>query len=134
MLGNTGCMLIWDKLRRGMFQADCELAWTNFDDKPRVFTFRWNGFQQGDMLHKEERIHPTQKPVKLYEWIFKRYAKDGDKIFDPFLGSGSSRIAAYDVGLDFVGCELDKVYFDLEEKRFEEHTAQMNLFIDGGNT
>ena len=75
------------------------------------------------------RFHPTQKPVALYEWIYSRYAKPGDKILDTHLGSGSSRIAAWDAGLDFVGCEIDKYYFDAQEKRFQEHTAQENLFL-----
>lgn len=83
---------------------------------------------QGNMKHKEERLHPTQKPVALYKWILKHYAKEGDKILDTHLGSGSSRIAAWDMGFDFVGCEIDKVYFDLMEKRFEEHTAQTRMF------
>lgn len=75
------------------------------------------------------RIHPTQKPVALYAWIFSRYAKPGDKILDTHLGSGSSRIAAYDAGLDFTGFEIDKYYFDKQEERFAAHTAQMNLFL-----
>ena len=77
------------------------------------------------------RFHPTQKPPELYAWIYKHFAKEGDKILDTHLGSGSSRIAAYDTGLDFVGCEIDETYFRLEEERFERHTAQMNLFVDG---
>ena len=84
---------------------------------------------QGNMKNKETRIHPTQKPVALYAWIFKNYAKPGDKILDTHLGSGSSRIAAYDAGLDFVGYEIDKEYFDKQEERFEKHTAQENLFL-----
>ena len=82
------------------------------------------------MKNKEVRIHPTQKPVALYSWIYQNYAKPGDKILDTHLGSGSSRIAAYDTGLDFVGFEIDKEYFDKQEERFAAHTAQMNLFID----
>lgn len=83
---------------------------------------------QGNKKKNEVRIHPTQKPVALYTWIFRRYAKPGDKILDTHLGSGSSRIAAYDLGLDFVGFELEKTYFDLQEQRFTEHTSQMDLF------
>lgn len=75
------------------------------------------------------RFHPAQKPVELYEWIFTRFCKEGDKILDTHLGSGSSRIAAYNLGFDFVGCELDKEYFDKEEARFEAHTAQTSLFV-----
>ena len=77
-----------------------------------------------------DRFHPTQKPVELYAWIYKLYAEPGMKILDTHLGSGSSRIAAYNAGLDFVGYEIDKTYFDLQEERFAKHTAQMNLFID----
>ena len=84
---------------------------------------------QGDMANKENRIHPTQKPVALYLWLYRNFAKEGDKILDTHIGSGSSRIAAYDAGLDFVGYEIDKTYFDLQEQRFERHTAQQNLFL-----
>ena len=79
---------------------------------------------QQDMKNKEERIHPTHKPVALYSWIFKNYARAGDKILDTHLGSGSSRIAAYKAGLDFTACELDKDYFDAQEKRFKNFVAQ----------
>lgn len=88
---------------------------------------------QEDMKNKENRIHPTQKPVALYAWIYKNYAKPGDKILDTHLGSGSSRIAAYNAGLDFWGYEIDKVYFDLQEKRFAEHAAQQSLFLPDEN-
>ena len=84
---------------------------------------------QGNMANKEQRIHPTQKPVALYTWIYKNYAKSGNKILDTHLGSGSSRIAAYDAGLDFVGCEIDKYYYEAQEKRFKEYTAQMRLGV-----
>ena len=84
---------------------------------------------QGDMANKENRIHPTQKPVALYQWLYKNFAKEGDKILDTHLGSGSSRIAAYDMGLDFYGYEIDETYFKLQEERFERHTAQGNLFL-----
>lgn len=78
---------------------------------------------------KEAKIHPTQKPVPLYTWIFQNYAKHGDKILDTHLGSGSSRIAAYDMGLDFVGYEIDKTYFDLQEERFRAYTAQEQIVL-----
>ena len=113
-----------------MDQADCEIAWTDLPGQSRIYDFRWNGMLQGDMKHKEIRIHPTQKPVALYAWLFSQYAKPGYKILDTHLGSGSSRIAAYNAGLDFVGCELDKVYFDLQEQRFARYSAQQNLFLD----
>lgn len=128
-LGATPCMIFWDKGREGIGFADGELAWTSFKSPVRRYFFKWNGMLQGDMKNKENRIHPTQKPVRLYEWIFKHYAKDGDKILDTHLGSGSSRIAAWNCGLDFWGYEIDKVYFDLQEERFEAHAAQGNLFL-----
>lgn len=76
----------------------------------------------------EKRIHPTQKPVALYDWIFKNYAEPGQKVLDTHLGSGSSRIAAYEAGLDFIGFEIDPFYFQLEEERFSEYTSQTSLF------
>lgn len=76
---------------------------------------------------ENKKIHPTQKPVALYAWIFQHFAKPGDKILDTHLGSGSSRIAAYDAGLDFVGFEIEKEYFDREEERFLAYTAQMRM-------
>lgn len=127
---DSPCWLVWDKDNGDNDFADCELAWTSFPCAVRRFRFRWSGFLQESMKEKEARIHPTQKPVALYTWIFKKFAKDGDRILDTHLGSGSSRIAAYDLGLDFVGCELDPVYFKLQEERFEKHTSQMNLFVD----
>lgn len=114
-----------------MDQADCEIAWTSFREQNRIFEFRWNGMLQGDMKNKEERVHPTQKPVALYEWIFSRWAKPGDRILDTHLGSGSSRIAAHKAGLDFTGYEIDKYYFDRQEKRYAEFTSQVS-FIDLG--
>lgn len=104
--------------------AMAEYAWTSFNDNAKVFEAAPQG-KPGD------RFHPTQKPIDLYRWIYARYAKPGDKILDTHLGSGSSRIAAYDAGLDFVGCEIDKYYFDEQEKRFAAYTSQMSLFIDG---
>lgn len=84
-----------------------------------------------NIAYKEKRIHPTQKPVALYTWIFQNYAKPGDRILDTHLGSGSSRIAAHDMGLDFTGYEIDADYFRLQEERFTAHTQQISLF-DGG--
>ena len=80
------------------------------------------------MKNKEARIHPTQKPVAVYEWLLSRYAKPGDKLLDTHLGSGSSRIAAYNLGFDFTGYEIDKDYFGAQERRFEAHTAQQSIF------
>ena len=99
----SSCWIVWDKLNSANF-ADCELAWTSFNTSVKKFTYRWNGMLQQDMKKKEERIHPTQKPVALYKWLLSNYAKQGDKILDTHLGSGSSRIAAYEMGFDFTAC------------------------------
>ena len=126
---NSQGWIVWDKRHaEGTRYADCELAWTSFNRATRIFRFRWNGMLQEDMRHKEKRIHPTQKPVALYEWILTNYAKEGDKILDTHLGSGSSRIAAYNLGFDFTGYEIDSEYFRLQEQRFWNHTSQLRLF------
>lgn len=131
-LPRTKSWIVWDKRLDDKFSndfADCELAWVSVG-VARVFRYMWSGFLQGDMKNKEDRFHPTQKPVALYAWIFSHYAKPGDKILDTHLGSGSSRIAAYDAGLDFVGCEIDPDYFEAQEARFQAHAAQGNLFLE----
>lgn len=120
--------VVWDKDNGGSDQSDCELAYTSFNKGLRKFTFKWQGLLQGNMKDKETRIHPTQKPVKLYKWLLQNYATIGDKILDTHLGSGSSRIAAYDMGFDFYGWELDKDYYEAQEKRFNEYKMQLKLF------
>lgn len=120
--------IVWDKDNGGNDFADCELAWTSFTCAVRKFKFKWNGMLQQDMANKELRIHPTQKPVALYKWLLTNYAKPGDRIIDPFLGSGSSRIAAYDMGFDFWGYELDADYFAAMEARFQAHISKPVLF------
>ena len=124
----SACWLCWDKLRPdGVNYADIELAWTSFSRSARIFRYRWNGFIQQNMKQREKRVHPTQKPIALYQWIFDNFANPGDKILDTHLGSGTSRRAAYDCGLSFVGCEIDKVYFDLQDAEFAEHIAQIRM-------
>ena len=125
---DSSCWIVWNKDNSGSNFADCELAWTSFKSAVRMFTWRWNGMLQQNMKNKEVRIHPTQKPVALYEWLLMNYAKEGDKILDTHLGSGSSRIAAHKLGFEFVGCELDKDYFEAQEKRFKIETMQQSLF------
>lgn len=132
--------IVWDKCNGESSFSDCEIAATNLFNSVRLFRYMWNGMmqgkseaegwiQKGDKTKNEVRIHPTQKPVALYAWIFRNYAKPGDKILDTHLGSGSSRIAAYNAGLDFVGCEKAKYYYDAQEERFAEHTAQIRLEV-----
>jgi len=123
----SSCWIVWDKENGGSDFADCELAWTSFNSAVRRFRYRWAGMLQGDMKNKEIRIHPTQKPVKLYEWILINYAKPGIRILDTHLGSGSSAIAAHYFGCDFVGCELDDDYYKAAKERFEKETSQISM-------
>ena len=123
---NSSCWLVWDKLNSGDF-ADAELAYTSFNTAVRVFRYMWNGMLQHDMKNKEQRIHPTQKPVKLYEWLLMNYAKKGDRILDTHLGSGSISIACHNLGFDLVGCELDVDYFKAAEKRLLLHQMQLRI-------
>ena len=119
----TRGIIVWDKVQPWENFSQVELAWTSFD-RPAAL-FKMCNTMPG-------KIHPTQKPVELYSWIFQKYAKTGMKILDTHLGSGSSRIAAYDAGLEFYGYEINKIYFDLQEERFEKHTSQMNFFLEQG--
>lgn len=131
--------IVWDKCNDGSDQSDAEIAYNSKTSRVDIFRFMWRGMfqgksmtegtvQQGNKAKNEKRIHPTQKPVALYKYLLSTFAKPGDKIFDPYLGSGSSRIAAYDLGFDFVGTELSEVYFRLEEQRFADYTAQTRMF------
>lgn len=106
--------IVWDKGQHGLSMSDGELAFTSFERALRINTINRGA------LAKEGTIHPTQKPIALYSWILDNYAKEGYKIFDPFLGSGSSRIAAYKKGFDFYACELDKDYYEAQEERFRK--------------
>jgi site-specific DNA-methyltransferase (adenine-specific) len=125
---DSSCWIVWDKDNGETDFADCELAWTSFKTAVRRFKFTWAGMRQQNMKHKEERVHPTQKPVTLYEWIYKQYASEGNLILDTHLGSGSSRIAAHKAGLSFVGFEIDADYYAAQEKRFKTFTSQLRMF------
>lgn len=117
---DSPCWVVWDKKNGKTDFADCELAWTSFNKSAKLFAFRWSGFLQEDMKNKEVRIHPTQKPVALYKFLLETFSKPGNRILDTHLGSGSSRIAAYKMGFDFWGTEIDEEYFNMQEKRFRE--------------
>ncbi len=121
-LGNTNCVIVWDKLNpEGMRFSDGELAWCSFKTSLRIYKSLRTYMQ-------DTQMHPTQKPVKLYEWLLTNYAEKGQRILDTHLGSGSSAIAAHYYGVDFVGCELDKDYYDAAVNRFNEATKQTTLF------
>ena len=119
--------IVWDKDNTGVY-SDCELAYHSFSNVTRKFLWRWNGMLQEDMKNKEERIHPTQKPVKLYEWLLNNYAEKGQKILDTHLGSGSIAIACHYFGVDLVGIEIDKEYYDKAKDRIDKLTRQGVLF------
>jgi site-specific DNA-methyltransferase (adenine-specific) len=125
-LGLCGGVIVWQK--NGTAFGEAEVAICSTHKSVKVFEYTWNGMLQQDMKNKELRIHPTQKPIALYDWIFHNYAKPTDKILDTHLGSGSSRIAAYKNGLDFTGFELDKDYFEASKKRFNNFKSQLTLF------
>ena len=115
------CWIIWDKGQRDFSLADGEMAWASFDKAMRIKTIH------RAVANQENKIHPTQKPVALYQWLLTNYAKKGQKVLDTHLGSGSSAIAAHYFGVDFVGCELDKYYFDAAKARFDMATKQLAI-------
>lgn len=127
----TKSWLIWDKKTEDKYSndfADCELCWTSFNKPAKIFRWLWSGMMQQNMKNKESRFHPTQKPVSLYEWILDNYAKEGDKILDTHLGSGSIAIACHNRGYEFLGCEISEEYFIKAEERIERHKKQLKLF------
>lgn len=122
-LGKCVAPVIWDKVNGTTHFADGEMAWTSFETGTlRIFKKHLSSTE----LNKE-RMHPTQKPIYLYDWVFKKFALEGFKIIDTHLGSGSSRISAHKAGLDFTGIEIDKEYFDLSEKRFKNYKSQLRI-------
>jgi site-specific DNA-methyltransferase (adenine-specific) len=119
---STPCWVIWDKCQE-FSGATFEMAWTSFKSPAKAFRL-----SRVEAYANQTKIHPTQKPVALYEWLLTNYAKPGDRILDTHLGSGSSAIAAHNLGFDFVGMELDPDYYQAAVKRFEQHKAQARLF------
>ena len=120
--------LIWDKQQTVDNFATAEYAWVSMGLKKPAKIFQYSIHQHNSDHMKLKKIHPTQKPVKLYEWLLSNYAKEGDRILDTHLGSGSSAIAAHYGGFDFVGCELDQDYFKAAQARFDKETAQLDIF------
>ena len=118
-LGNSNNLIIWDKKITGLkYLSRFEIAYCSFN----------NSIIKQINSIKDDKIHPTQKPISLYEWLLMNYAKEGDKILDTHLGSGSSAIAAHNLGYDFTGYELDEDYFKATDKRIKQHQAQITLF------
>ena len=125
VLSSSMGWIVWDKGQHGLSMSDGELAFSSFQRALRVVVLN-----RGE-LAREGTIHPTQKPIKLYSWLLDNYAKTGDKIFDPFLGSGSIRIAAFKKGFDFYGCELDREYFKASNERFERECFGVQKLPNG---
>lgn len=122
----TGGRLCWDK--KGTAFGRAELAYLSFTKSVDICEITWNGMLQQDMKNKETRIHPTQKPVALYKWLLDKYAKEGDKILDTHLGSGSIAIACHDYNFELTACELDPEYYEKTIKRITNHIGQQKLF------
>ena len=132
-----GGAIVWDKVNDGTDQSGAEIAYCSLNERVDVVRYMWRGMMQGDAIGSmrqqgnkalnERRIHPTQKPVKLYEWLLQQYAQPGMKVLDTHLGSGSAAIAAHYYGVDFVGCEIDEDYWLAATERFEAETRQMAL-------
>lgn len=127
-----GCkgFIFWDKDPSVKNYSDGELAWSSFDKVARRFYWAWNGLADGvkGKNKKHKTIHPTQKPIELYEWLLVNYAEEGDRILDTHLGSGSIAIACHNMKFDLTACELDKDYFDSASERIELHKQQGQLF------
>ena len=118
----TPCYVAWDKMQE-FSGATFELAWTSFTSPAKSFRM-----SRVEAYVGQYKIHPTQKPVALYKWLLKNYAKPNDKIFDSHVGSGSIRIACHDMGFDFEGCEIYKDYWEAQEERYQQHAMQIDLF------
>lgn len=128
VLPPSSCWIIWDKENTGDF-ADAELAWCSDKSPVRIFKHMWNGMLK-DSEHGQKRVHPSQKPVALAEWAFEKYGKEQDIIFDPFLGSGMSVIAAENLNRTVYGCELSPEYIDVIITRWEKHTGQAAQLLE----
>lgn len=118
----SSCWLIWDKMQE-FSGAVFEMAWTSFKSPAKAFRM-----SRVEAYANQNKIHPTQKPVRLYDWILNNYAKEGDLILDTHIGSGSSRIACNKGGFNFTGFEIDKDYYEAQEKRFKDFVSQLRMF------
>ena len=137
-LWKNGCKgyVCWNKLNHHDNRADVELAWTSFNKLAKYVEYMWDGNRYGTVGNIKGvgmptiRIHPTEKPIYLYDWLLHHYAKQGDKIFDSHVGSGSSRIACDKLGYYFEGCEIDKDYWEAQEKRYKNYKSQLRINYD----
>lgn len=125
-LSGSSCWLVWDKDNGQTEFADCELAWTSFQTAVRKFRWRWSGFRQEDMKHKETRFHPTQKPLPLMKWVLANYSQPEDIILDPFMGSGTTLVAAKELGRRAIGIDKSKKYCDIAIERLRQECLPIN--------
>lgn len=124
----TSCWLVWDKLNGDNDFADCELAWTNLDKAVRRIKFRWNGMLRQN--NEPRGDHPTQKPIEVMRWCIGHLPPDATTILDPFMGSGTTGVAAVKLGRQFTGIELEPKYFDIACRRISEAMKQPDLFVE----
>ena len=125
----SSCWLVWDKVTGNNGYADCELDWTNLECAVRKFTWQWKGMLQKDMKNKEERLHPTQKPIPVMKWCIGRLPEGCHTILDPFMGSWTTGVACVQMGKRFIGIEREPKYFEIACKRIAEAYAQPDMFI-----
>ena len=121
------CFIYWHKGNPVSNFADGELAWTSFDKNAKQYDYRYYGNLEGN-TSASKKFHPTQKPISLYEWLLMNYAKEGDKILDTHLGSGSIALACHNLGFDLTACELDTEYYTKAMKRLKQHQQQLTMF------
>lgn len=128
-LPKTSCWFVWDKVTGDNLYADFEMAWTNLPRACRKIIWQWKGMLQQDMKNKEERVHPTQKPIEVMRWCLS-FLPNAETILDPFMGSGTTLVACAKMGRKGIGIELDEDYFEIACRRVEQAYAQPDLFIE----
>ena len=126
-LPEASCWIIWDKVNGDTDFSDCELAWTSFKTATRKFTWQWSGMLQEDMKHKEKRLHPSMKPLQLFNWIIYNYSNENDLICDPFIGSGTTAVACIRTNRNFIGMEISPEYCEIANKRIGYERQQLKL-------
>lgn len=126
-LGGTKSYIVWDKDNGDNYFADCELAWTSFDRAVRKIKHKWQGMLQQNMKEKEQKFHPTQKPLPVMQWIVENYTTTADIIVDPFMGSGTTLAAAKSLGRKAIGMEINKAYCEIAVKRLATTQIKMAM-------
>ena len=120
--------MVWDKVNGNTDFADCELAWCSLNKAVRICRYRWSGMLQGNMKCKEQRIHPTQKPLPVIEWLLKRFTNEGELVLDAFMGSFTTAIACHKLKRHYLGSEINTEYFQKGMERLNAVKAQISIF------